>query len=193
MITAYRHHFSGIVNRILVDCNIAIPHTIGADRAMKALWDTGACCTCIATSVAQAMGLTRVNEKQLIGADNKPFMADVFCVRLQMGHFVIENMEVCGIPMDGKAENMIIGMDVITKGDLSITNYQGQTFLTFREPSLERIDYVAEIDQHNDYFKRHQLNIRHKLSDKCPCGSGKDYKNCHGRSVYFEDTANPPV
>ncbi len=190
MITAYRHAFSAIVNRILVDCTIGIPHVEGTSKAMKALWDTGATCTCIAQSVAVEMGLIKVNERELIGADNKPFMSDVFCVTLQMGHFVISNIEVCGIPMDGKAENMIIGMDVITKGDLSITNYQGQTFLTFREPSLEIIDYVAEIDQYNNYLKRHNINVLHRVPDRCPCGSGKMYKNCHGQSVYakFEES-----
>lgn len=194
MITAYRHHFAGIVNRILVDCNISIPHVEGTARAMKALWDTGATCTCIATSVAQQMGLVKVNERELIGADNQPFMSDVFCVQLQMGHFIINNMEVCGIPMDGKSENMIIGMDVITKGDLSVTNYQGQTFLTFREPSLDRIDYVAEIDQYNDCLKRHNINVLHHIrTDKCSCGSGKAYSNCHGQSVYakYENSLGP--
>lgn len=190
MITAYRHPFTTIVNRILVDCTIGIPHFEGNIKAMKALWDTGATCTCIAQSVADEIGLVRVNERDLIGADNKPFKADVFCVRMQMGHFIIENIEVCGIPMEGKAENMIIGMDVITKGDLSITNYQGKTFLTFREPSLEKIDYVEEIDQYNNYLKRHNINVLHRVPDKCPCGSGKMYKNCHGLTIYAKFEAS---
>lgn len=190
MITAYRHPFPTIVNRILVDCTIGIPHVELPQKAMKALWDTGATCTCISCSVATEIGLVKVNERELIGADNQPFTSDVFCVRLQMGHFVIENIEVCGIPMDGKSENMIIGMDVITKGDLSITNYHGQTFLTFREPSLEKIDYVAEIDQYNSYLKRHNVNVLHRIPDKCPCGSGKNYKNCHGQTVYAQYEAN---
>lgn len=190
MITAYRYPFTTIVNRILVDCTIGLPLVDGTDRNMKALWDTGACCTCIASTVAQSMGLIKVNERELIGANNQPFMSDVFCVRLTMGHFVIGIIEVCGIPMDGKEENMIIGMDVITKGDLSITNYQGKTFLSFREPSLERIDYVSEISQYNDYLKRHSTNLLHNLPDKCPCGSGRMYRNCHGASVYakYEDS-----
>lgn len=184
MITAYRHSFNNIVNRILVDCSIDVPITEGAGRAMRALWDTGACCTCIATRVAQEMGLVRINEKELIGANNQPFKADVYCVKLKMGHFVIDFLEVCGIPMEGKAENMIIGMDVITRGDLSITNYNGQTFLTFREPSLEKIDYVAEIEQHNRCLKAHNYKKKKGITDKCECGSGKSYSNCHGQTVY---------
>ena len=81
-------------------------------------------------------------------------------------------------------------MDVITIGDLSITNYQGQTFLTFREPSLEKIEYVAEIDQYNNYLKLHNINVLHRVPDKCPCGSGKNYKNCHGKTVYAQYEAS---
>ena len=184
MITAYSHPFDNIVNRILIDCFIGISHIAGGDRPMKALWDTGACCTCIATSVAQEMGLVKVNERELIGADNKPFMADVFCVRLTMGHFVIGFIEVCGIPMSGKAENMIIGMDVITKGDLSITNYQGKTVLTFREPSLETIDYVEELKLQKKCQDVHNIMTKKNINAKCACGSNKAYQNCHGLSVY---------
>ena len=192
MITAYSHPFDNIVNRILIDCSIGIAHMSGVDRPMKALWDTGACCTCIATSVAQAMGLVKINERELIGADNKPFMADVYCVRLTMGHFIISFIEVCGIPMDGKAENMIIGMDVITKGDLSITNYQGKTVLTFREPSLEKIDYVEELKLQKKCRIQHNAMTQKRINAKCACGSGKTYQNCHGQSVYakYEDSIN---
>lgn len=193
MITAYSHTFDVIVNRILIDCSIGIPHVTNVERPMKALWDTGACCTCIATSVAHEMGLIKVNERELIGADNKPFMADVFCVRLKMGHFEIGNIEVCGIPMSGKMENMIIGMDVITKGDLSITNYEGKTVLTFREPSLEKIDYVEELKLQKKCKDYQNVMARKNINTaKCACGSGKSYKNCHGQTVYakHEDNLN---
>lgn len=41
-----------------------------------------------------------------------------------------------GCPMSGKMENMIIGMDVITKGDLSIKNCHGQTVYAKHEDNL---------------------------------------------------------
>lgn len=77
-----------------------------------------------------------------------------------MGDLIIENMEVCGLPMDGKSENMIIGMDVISMGDLAITNYNGQIFLTFRVPSIDRIDYVEEINQYNKCLKAHSIKVK---------------------------------
>lgn len=192
MITAYRYPFSNVVDRILIDkdCYIFLPHSSNSGESMVALWDTGASCTCISQTVAKRMSLVKVNERKLTVADNNSFMADVYCVKMQMGCFVIENLEVCGIPMDGKRENMIIGMDVISKGDLAITNYQGHTFLTFRVPSIELIDYVADIDQYNKCLKVHNIKAAKGVPDKCDCGSGKLFSNCHGQSVYakFENS-----
>ena len=192
MITAYRYPFYGCVNRILIDkeCNLFLPHTKENGVPMVALWDTGATCTCISETVAQQMSLVRVNQRELTVANNKKHMADVYCVKLQMGALIIENMEVCGLPMDGKRENMIIGMDVISMGDLAITNYQGQTFLTFRVPSVEKIDYVEEIGQYNRCLRAHAIKVQKKIQDKCECGSGKFYSNCHGQSAYarYEDS-----
>ena len=39
--------------------------------------------------------------------------------------------------------DMLIGMDIITKGDFAISNYNGKTTFTFRTPSLETLDFTA--------------------------------------------------
>ncbi len=38
--------------------------------------------------------------------------------------------------------DVLIGMDVIGLGDFSITNKDGKTTFSFREPSMEEIDYT---------------------------------------------------
>lgn len=81
--------------------------------------------------------------------------------------------------------DMLIGMDVISKGDFAVTNVGGITTFSFRIPSQETIDYVA---QDNDAKAKAQLvadTVKHKKvgrNDPCPCGSGKKYKNCHGKN-----------
>jgi len=45
--------------------------------------------------------------------------------------------------------DVLIGMDVITTGDLAITNHNGKTTFSFRVPPCEEIDFVAEINEHN--------------------------------------------
>ena len=84
---------------------------------------------------------------------------------------------------DDHATGMLIGMDVINRGDFCITNFENKTYMSFRVPSLERVDYVSEIGAFNRVSKLYQIQSK-KGIEKCPCGSGKLYKNCCGKSKY---------
>lgn len=179
--TAYTHPEQTLVQRILVSCKIAILGTnIDDTESVKALWDTGATCTCISVRYAEQLGLQEEDKQIVTGANNQPFEVPVYSVQLKMGRFVIPYLRVCGLPMDGQEHDVIIGMDLMTKGDLSITNYGGKTVLSFREPSLERIDYCKEIEEARKYRTIHQTQLKHG-NNKCPCGSGKKWENCHGK------------
>lgn len=57
--------------------------------------------------------------------------------------------------------DVLIGMDIITSGDLAITNHGDKTAFTFRTPSCEEIDFVAEIQEHNRRFGGGNLNLTH--------------------------------
>ena len=67
--------------------------------------------------------------------------------------------------------NVLIGMDVICVVDFSITNVSGTTWMSFRTPSIDVIDYVVEAN------KIKFANVGR--NDPCPCGSGKKFKKCH--------------
>ena len=63
------------------------------------------------------------------------------------------NVNISGIPAT-EAEisgdvDVLIGMDVIRYGDLSISNFNSRTIFSFRVPSVEEIDFKKEIDQAN--------------------------------------------
>lgn len=49
---------------------------------------------------------------------------------------------------DNNDMGMLIGMNIINTGDFCITNFDNKTVLTFRTPSLAKIDYVEEIAEH---------------------------------------------
>ena len=42
------------------------------------------------------------------------------------------------------AADVLIGMDIIGRGDFAVTNFGGKTKFTFRMPSQTHIDFVAE-------------------------------------------------
>lgn len=184
-ITAYTRPETTLVNRIIIECKITkVGDDIDAAKTLYALWDTGATTTCISKSYADSIGLLADDSTTIIGANNTPFAANVYSVQIKMGSLLIPFIRVAELPMDGTGRDVIIGMDIMKMGDLTITNYGGKTKLTFRTPSLETIDYVNDIRMQEKCDKAHLLKIRKGITDKCECGSNKDYKNCHGKTIY---------
>jgi hypothetical protein len=68
----------------------------------------------------------------------------------------------------------LIGMDIISKGDFSITNVNGLTCMSFRIPSMVIIDYVLESN------KKQYGNI----SRNAPCPLG--CKDASGKPIKFK-------
>ena len=77
--------------------------------------------------------------------------------------------------------DVLIGMDIISQGDFAVTNHEGKTNMSFRMPSVECIDFVKQ--------QPSAVKVGDKILNKvgrnapCPCGSGKKYKRCCGRST----------
>jgi uncharacterized protein YchJ len=65
-------------------------------------------------------------------------------------------------------------MDIINLGDFAITNYGGNTVMSFRVPSIQEINFVKGIQQSKPLISA-KLPSR---NDPCSCGSGKKFKNC---------------
>jgi hypothetical protein len=94
-------------------------------------------------------------------------------VNLMLPHGVgVAGVQVTEFPANDPAFNVIIGMDVICIGDMSITNVGGKTWMSFCTPPLEAIDYVVEVNA--------AMYAGTPPKAPCPCGSGKRYKHCHG-------------
>ena len=68
-------------------------------------------------------------------------------------------------PQNEKGEKVdsfgfLIGMDIISMGDSAITNYEGRTIMTFRIPSLLKIDFVEEWNRRKAVENRHRGKAR---------------------------------
>ena len=62
--------------------------------------------------------------------------------------------------------DVLLGMDVIAGGDFAISNFNGQTWWTFRVPSNEPIDFVSEIRKHKQRFGPLQINSPEEKRNK---------------------------
>ena len=145
----------------------------------KGIWDTGATGSVITKSTATSLGLLPVKRTRVRGVHGDKEV-NVYYVNITLNNKNISiNAQVteCDELSADYSIGMLIGMNIITMGDFAVTNYQGQTTMTFRVPSLQKIDFVAGM-------KAGQQIVKDKIperNDPCPCGSGKKYKLCCGK------------
>lgn len=72
----------------------------------------------------------------------------------------------------------MLGMDVLSCGDLTLSHQSGETQFSFRVPSLGAEDFVQS---HRKRYKSKTVIAAATRNQPCPCGSGKKYKNCCGK------------
>lgn len=176
---AFTIQHSRITSRVITEISVSPafdaanpPNPIPAHLDTKALWDTGATNSMISAGLAKALALPSVGKANLVHAGGAG-VSERYVVNFGLPNKVaIQGVLVTEFPETHKDFGAIIGMDVISLGDLSITNVSGKTVLSFRTPSCEVIDYVVQAK------KLRFAGVGRNAP--CPCGSGKKFKKCHG-------------
>lgn len=120
-----------------------------------AIWDTGATSTVITPKVVAELGLKPSGKVMVrgVGPAGAPqaHQSNTYLVNIILPNNVrFVGTRVSENSIEGG--DVLIGMDIITAGDLAITNHNGETTFTFCTPSCEEIDFVAEIQEHNRRF-----------------------------------------
>ncbi len=141
-------------------------------KTFKGIWDTGATGTVITKKVVEALELKPTGQAEIHTADGKS-IKNTYLVNIHLPmNLGIQNVKVTEGVLHSDTD-LLIGMDIITLGDFSITHSNGQTVMSFGIPSCESVDYVQKINQNKPKIGR---------NDKCFCGSEKKYKHCHGKT-----------
>ena len=111
---------------------------------VDALWDTGATNTVISRNVVSELGLIssgKMKVKTPSGSD----IYNTYLVNIGLpNHVMITDLCVCDSEIGDQGVGVLIGMDIIAKGDFAVSNYNGITRFTFRIPSIKVTDYVKE-------------------------------------------------
>ena len=142
---------NSIVKRLKTNVHIFdkyINQDINSIEKWIAIWDTGATTTCITAKVASELGLIPTGTAKTSTAGGVK-ECNTYCIDVLLpNNILINNLTVFEVHLnDG---DVLIGMDVIKFGDFSISNYNGQTKLSFRIPSVQETDYVKEIKKSNN-------------------------------------------
>jgi len=177
--------YDGIRENLITDCFICKafdPRELRAGlkhpplKKFKALWDTGASGSVISEKVASSLGLKFIG-REIVYHVNGESKVKTYGVNILLPNNVgFPALKVTEGVLTGI--DVLIGMDIISKGDFAITSFNGNTKFSFNVPSVYDIDFNK--DNVAVQTPIHNFKVPGRNSS-CPCGSGKKYKHCCGK------------
>lgn len=141
-ISAFTSKANGIANKLISPTKI---NSMGGPfYDANALWDTGATNTCISQKLAAAMNLVPTGKIQMKTPSGEGTQNTYLVNILLPNNVMVKDAVVCGSEIHNQGLDLLIGMDIISGGDFSISNYKGKTYFSFRMPSQGHSDFVTE-------------------------------------------------
>ncbi len=184
MANALSINYDGVTNCIVTDVEITNPFT-GEKTGASGIWDTGATNSAITEKMARQLNLVPISKCDVMGVHGINTV-NIYTVIVSLNNKQITvNINVTEAKKLSANDDigMLIGMDIITMGDFCVTNTDGKTSMSFIRPSQKRIDFVEDINKYNEMLKKHNFQLT-QGNNKCPCGSGKKWENCHGKIIF---------
>src|ERR1019366_9470461 len=146
-----------------------------AGKKYIAVYDTGATQSAISPTVVNDLGLPSIGAAQ-VGTAGGTVSTTTHLINIGLPNRVMFQMVRVTKADLHNPFDVLIGMDILGTGDFAVTHHQGKTTFSFRWPSHDEIDFVAQAQvkpapAHSDKVGR---------NSPCPCGSAKKYKKCCG-------------
>ena len=134
----YTKKYKIVEDRILIDIEVSF-----AKKKMKSksLIDTGATISCISKSVVkklklQPIGIDKVSTPSGTAILNK-YLIDV-CFKKNM---VFKNVFVLESEIGNQGIDLLVGMDILNKNDIMISNYDNHTQFSLRYPVNGNLEF----------------------------------------------------
>lgn len=134
--SAFSISYGGLIDA--VTCTVAVAQTepsgdsFGTYLRCNAMWDTGALYTVVSRRVVEKLALAPIDRGVAYTVQGS-YDASIYLLDLMLpNRMLVKALRVSEGDFDDC--DVLIGMDVIRLGDLSVTNFQNTVF-TFRIPS----------------------------------------------------------
>lgn len=145
-----------------------VPHAtpLPAPRNYVSLWDTGATNSVINQRVVDDLGLKPIGVTQVHGVGGA-MITETYMVSIELPNSIrLPAIKVT--KGDLGTLDVLIGMDIITLGDFSVTNKDSNTIFSFRMPAFAETDYCEEqlvaAHHHNARLAREAANDAIKVA-----------------------------
>jgi predicted aspartyl protease len=141
--TEYRNKVNVLVTDVIIGhpdshINKSKPH-----GRYQAIWDTGATGSVITKKVVDDLKLFPVSQTNVQGVTGSS-IANVYLVSITLPNNVtIFPIKVTECEKLSGDFAVLIGMDIIGNGDFAVTNANNHTVMSFRFPSISRIDFTS--------------------------------------------------
>jgi predicted aspartyl protease len=136
----------GLLRAIVTEARISFafdpvhpPNPTPPLHSFQAVWDTGATGSVISQRVVDVCRLKPVGMSQVSTAAGI-YLCEVYIINIFLPNQVgFPNVTVTKANI--KTTDVLIGMDLINKGDFALTHQHGNTVFSFRYPSLITVDF----------------------------------------------------
>lgn len=136
---AFTLKFDKISDKIITDISL---YNNNKRISGKGLWDTGATFSCISQQVVKALDLTPTGFTNILTPNGGSVTLN-YMVNVDLPNYVsFESIQVCESEIGKQGIEMLIGMDIISKGNFSISNYDGKTVFSCAFPSFNHMDFI---------------------------------------------------
>ena len=157
MANAFRYKPGVIVDALKSPITISCS---GKDTKVVALWDTGATICCGSEDGIKTLSLVPTGKARMSTPSSVDELTDTYLVDLMLPNdILIKDVVVAESKIGSQGIGLLVGMDIISRGDFLITN-NGETVFSFRMPSEPLTDFVTGIKMKNVIGKSHSGNRR---------------------------------
>lgn len=106
----------------------------GNMMAVKALWDTGSTQSLISDSIIKMINPVQKSKTKIVSG-NEVFESAIYSISISLSEEItFRDVSVQNANLSEKDVDMILGMDIISRGDFEIRNYNNIVEFAFRIP-----------------------------------------------------------
>jgi hypothetical protein len=144
---AFSLQFSQVVNRL--PSEVIVSGDSGEHFNSRAVWDTGAMRSVVTPELVKSLNQPYVDFVKVTGVNNISRVPVIIVSVILPNNIKITNLKAAVCDMR-QGIDMLIGMDIISMGDLIISNGNNKTFFSFAIPPFpDTIDFVDKAETLN--------------------------------------------
>ena len=107
----------------------------------QCIWDTGCSQTTITQEVVDALGLIHTGFCHVHTTSERKKETKTYVIDLYLSDSLVFPAVTVNLGMVVDSVGVLLGMDIIGRGDFSLTGLEGNTCMSFRYPSFHEIDF----------------------------------------------------